>query len=119
MNLGKIIDCKKQLDSVFELRLQYPTNEKLCDLLIDIEKHYEKYVRLYDKLLKDYCDVVGVNENGTSQYRVKPENAEIYEQELQALNETPIERDKYTIPPIKEATAKELMYLREFFNFSE
>jgi hypothetical protein len=117
VKLGQTKDCITTLQGLFNKPLPFEVAEKICDVMLQLEEQHKKYSMLFDKLLMQYGKPI---EGKQGQYSLPEESKDTYYAELEKLNETIIDTgEKKPMPKINEITPKELMYLREFFIFSE
>jgi hypothetical protein len=92
IKLGEIINTKESLQNLLNTKLPIKTSFILNKLALSLNPELENYEKRRVELVKEHGEEI-TKEDGTTEFKVKQENIELFVEELSKLHAVEIEVD--------------------------
>lgn len=116
MKLVKVTDCLGKLNGLFDRNTQdFKTAYALCDVMCELEKQSDKFIKVRQLILNEHYDL----QDGGEWILKKGQDLDEIQKKFNDLNELEFAYKKVKIKAPDGASAREIYYLKEFFDFEQ
>lgn len=117
MKLYKAEECLNVLDQVFKKpQNDYEFVSSLCDTMQELEKQSAKYKKMRNSIIEEYFDLSKTEGNNCPIKDIN--NLPIVSKKFKEIENLEFKNELIKASRPEEISAKELYYLRDFFDFT-